>query len=352
MTDFKKLPSVFSFKRCHVISDALFTNVEESGATPLLVSRHGIRGTQNVASGGKDRNVNNIQVTDTAKTSQDATAVEVAFNLSFLDLKHSLDACASSVEGAGREMRVAINEFLDRAIDSEGLQEISRRYARNIANGRWLWRNRTIAESIVVSVVIGEQTLQFEALSIPTHHFDSYTDNEVTLGREIAAQLQGESLKNLQITARILFRGEAKNIEVFPSQVYSATQKEDGFARALYCLPSKASFENDSILCMGQAALRDQKVSNAIRTIDTWYPSFAEELAVLPIEANGASLLLQTFVRNNKSSAFDLLKKIKSLDTSSVEGMFILAIIERGGVFGESDKKAAKEKEETAVEGA
>ena len=45
---FKKLPGVLAFQRGVVISDALFFNVQEGSQTPVMVVRHGIRGTQNV----------------------------------------------------------------------------------------------------------------------------------------------------------------------------------------------------------------------------------------------------------------------------------------------------------------
>ena len=49
---FKKLPGVLAFQRGVVISDALFFNVCEDSQTPVMVVRHGIRGTQNINKDG------------------------------------------------------------------------------------------------------------------------------------------------------------------------------------------------------------------------------------------------------------------------------------------------------------
>jgi len=126
---------------------------------------------------------------------------------------------------------------------------------------------------------------------------------------------------------------------VFPSQNY-LEDKPKGFARSLYCLgtPDRAS-KTDGIRVMGQAALRDQKISNALRTIDTWYPDFASFGRPIPVEPNGANLEAQRFFRHGKKvSAFDLVKQLNTLDPASPEGLFVTASLIRGGVFSEGGK--------------
>ena len=44
--------------------------------------------------------------------------------------------------------------FVDRAKESEALVHLACRYVRNIANGRFLWRNRTVASSATVEVLL------------------------------------------------------------------------------------------------------------------------------------------------------------------------------------------------------
>ena len=54
-------------------------------------------------------------------------------------------------------------------------------------------------------------------------------------------------------------------------------EKTKGFSRSLYQLtPKKPDHKANDNQYLGQAALRDQKIGNALRTIDTWYPLFEE----------------------------------------------------------------------------
>lgn len=283
-TVFKKLPGVLSFQRGIVISDALFYN-EIAGQFeqhPLPVVRRNIRGTQNINKGGdgetstasdaKRQEVSNIQTTDTAKLSPDADALIARFSLRFLDLKNALFACAPGAKDTDAEIAAlheSIDGFIERAKKGDGVIEIGRRYTRNIANARWLWRNRLIARKITVTVSReGKKLAEFDALSTPLSHFDNCTENEQAVAEAIAEGMRGNAAVMLDITARVEF-GAKGAFEVFPSQNY-IEDKPKGFARSLYCLgAAEKTGKTDAIRHMGHAALRDQKVSNALRTIDT-----------------------------------------------------------------------------------
>ena len=348
---FKKLPGVLAFQRGVVISDALFFNVCEDGQTPVMVVRHGIRGTQNVnksgdaekstAAAAKRAEVSNIQTTDTAKLDANAQALAVRFSLRFLDLDNVLFACAPSSTDADdlvRQYRDSVASFIERAKTSDGLNEVAARFARNIANGRWLWRNRTIARQITVRVsVAGKALASFDALATPLNHFNDISADERKVAAYIADGLRGDDDAGLDIEAQLDF-GVRGALEVFPSQNY-VEDKPRGFARPLYCLGaperihSRNGMEFESTRTMGHAALRDQKIGNALRTIDTWYPRYAEHGRPLPVEPNGASLEAQEFFRDRKTSAFEFARCLNTLDPASPEGMFMIASLIRGGVF-------------------
>jgi CRISPR-associated protein Csy3 len=342
----KKLPGVLSFQRGIVITDALLFDDIDGDLVPLPVQRHGIRGTQNVNK--KDKNeVSNIQTTDTAKMSPESSAVIARFSLRFIDLKNTLFACAPSKgdeESMIRNMRDSVRVFVEKAQQSEGLQEIARRYARNIFNGRWLWRNRVIAQKIDVDVEMDGKSLgQAEALQIPLNSFENYTEAEKQVADVIADNLRGRSNGCLTVSARMYF-GMQGALEVFCSQNY-LEKPPKGFARSLYCIGNgeKRSEEVSAIRIMGQAAIRDQKVSNALRTFDTWYPEFSTFGKPIPIEPKGASLEAQRFFRDKKSdSAFGLALKLRELDPASDHGMYMIASLIRGGVYSESEKSEAK----------
>ncbi|WP_306478499.1 type I-F CRISPR-associated protein Csy3 [Methyloversatilis sp.] len=349
--EFKKLPGVLAFQRGLVITDALFFNVLKDGQTPVMVMRHGIRGTQNVnkdgdtekstAANAKRQEVSNIQTTDTAKLDEEADALAVRFGLRFLDLKDVLFACAPSSTDANdlvRNYRDSVSSFIERAKSSVGLEEVSVRFARNIANGRWLWRNRTIARAVEVRVSVGGKLIAtFNAIATPLNHFDDITEDERKLATVIAEGLRGKEDSGLDIEARLDF-GVRGALEVFPSQNY-VENKPRGFARPLYCLGApervrdRNGMEFESTRTMGHAALRDQKIGNALRTIDTWYPAYADHGRPLPVEPNGASLESQEFFRDRKTSAFEFARRLNTLDPASPEGMFMIASLIRGGVF-------------------
>lgn len=371
---FKKLPGVLSFQRGIAISDALFFNqLDDNTETPVMVVRHGIRGTQNVSSGDskpakakktdqeanaaeasptvdgttKDsvaRDVSNVQITDTAKLDPRSTALKVRCHLRALDLEQLLFAVAASKgeqdTTAVKRYRESVERFIAAAKESEGLQEVSRRIARNIANGRWLWRNRTLAHSIRIEARgLGDRLLgQYDALAISLNHFDNVSESERVLASVIADGLRGEA-ETIAIEAIIDF-GIRGSVEVFPSQNY-VEKKPKGFARPLYCVghpsESRAVTEGnlyfDATREMGQAALRDQKIGNALRTIDTWYPAYAERGRPIPVEPNGANLDAQAFFRDKKTSAFEYARRFNLLDPNTSEGQFMIASLIRGGVL-------------------
>jgi len=347
----KKIPAVTSFKRASVISDGGFYNLDESGReSPLDVIRHGIRGTQNINQDKDTKEVSNIQVTESARTAPDARMFSVRYGLKMLPLSQSLDACAGTDASLMREY---VNKFIEAASESDGLDEVCRRIARNILNARWLWRNRMIGKSVSVSVR-GEnvEIENVDSLSISLNNFDDYIEDERILGGRIAAALRG-SVENqwLRIEA-VVDLGFTGSIEVFPSQNY-IEKKPDGFARPLYKLGRPDPVTTDlmgrqsligfnDVRVMGQAALRDQKIGNALRTIDTWYPEAqANGYKPIPVEPEGANLDQMTFYRRNKkgSSAFDIARRLAEVDPNSEDGMFMIAAIMRGGVYGESGKE-------------
>ncbi len=358
-TTFKKLPGVLSFQRCMFPTDALFYNEYDKKERSILpVIRHGIRGTQNInkaqsakandatAGSAKREEVANVQRTDSAKLDTGARALLVQFDLRFLDLSKGLFACAPGKEDSLemiQQFKEVLFEFIDKAKNGQGIVEVARRYARNIANGRFLWRNRTIAESVDVEVEDLQTpeesrfSVSFKALDVPLNHFDDYGDAEKKLAEVIVDGLKGNRQVVLRVVARVNF-GMDGPLEVFPSQNY-LENKPKGFARSLYYVGDMpVAREAHVIEQLGQAALRDQKIGNALRTIDTWYPGYESYGLPIAIEPNGANLDAQQFFRNSRqASGFRLMEKIAEVDPDTPNGMFLLACLVRGGVFSGSD---------------
>lgn len=358
---FRKLPGVLAFSRGILVTDAeLFNEIDgEYERDPVKVIRHGIRGTQNINKGNegegsttadtKERKIANVQQTDSAKLDPRADALIARFAFRPLPLdgeqRYSVAPGKNDSDDEIAAMRESIENFIDRAKGSDGLLEVSRRLARNIVNGRWLWRNRAIARGIEVRVYRhdGIQAPRLEAmepiavvdaLAVPLNHFNDYLEAERDLGEIIALNLAGEAADTLIVEARLTF-GMQGAIEVFPSQNY-IEGKPKGFARPLYRLgqPDKGDPGRD-VRVMGNAAMRDQKVANALRTIDTWYPGYNDWGRPIAVEPNGANLEAQNFFRpiNSTHSSFKLFTRLNKVDPDSEEGMFCIASLLRGGVY-------------------
>ena len=350
-TPFKKLPGVVSLYRGMLLTDAMFYSLMSGGErVPLYVMRHGIRGTQNVnesksdadsatVAGAKGREVSNIQQTDSAKLAPGATALEVRFEVRFVDLSGAISACAPSKSDTMDDIntfKATLAQFIECAKEGQALDMLSLRYARNIANGRWLWRNRTIAQSIKVTALINSGRLEFDALATPLNHFDNPTEAERELAQVIKEGLCGNLTASIKVAAEVNL-GIQGSVEVFPSQNY-LENKVKGFARSLYQMGNAPQDQDKhGVMFLGQAAFRDQKIGNMLRTIDTWYPLFAERGVPIAVEPNGASLNAQMFFRTKKNTGFDILRRVGTLDPMSDEGQFLLACIIRGGVYSGGD---------------
>lgn len=346
------LPSVLSLQRGTIVTDgAMFSVLPGDKLTPVRVIRHGIRGV--LLEKGKD-SVSNPQRTESAKTAPTAIGLSVQFNWRALPAQNLLFACSDVA------YREKISTFIGEAFKIGVLEfdEVCRRYARNILNGRWLWRNRMLGE-VSVTAKVGER--EFKSLGSNLKGFENFTEDETNLALIIAQSLtSGAGGEVIRVDGRVMF-GFAGAVEVFPSQ-NMVTSKPSGFARSLYKTNPIARKELQGILAtannsgefagefaadvidMGEAALRDQKIGNAIRTIDTWYDGFDKQQQIIAIEPNGASLDANEIFRSGtqNANAKSLLERIETFREPQTcfdpRKAFLIALMVRGGVFSNSKK--------------
>lgn len=333
---FENTPSVLSFRRAMVLSDALFYSLVDGQEKPVHVMRHGIAGTQNTDNAKDDPR--NLQVTDTAKLHHDSSTLIVKLSLRMLDIGQSLEQMSGLKDL--KPFMTALNRFIDGSKGSHGLRHVASRFAHTILNGGWLWRNRSIAQSISITVSVNNENfiVDADASQYPINDFNGDSDDKKRLTDIIFKQLCGENSQSLDITATV--ETGVKGVEVYPSQLY-VQDKPKGFARPLYNVGSKQRADNQGMERLGIAALRDQKVGNKLRCFDTWYPSFADIGRAIAIEPVGANLEDIAFYRDKASSAFNMLKRIAKIDPNTTEGMFLMTtLLIRGGVYsGSGDKK-------------
>lgn len=346
-----KIPGVLSFQRGTIVTDGTLSSIVPGEAAerfvPIKVIRHGIRGINNSPKG---EDVANIQRTESAKTATDAVGLAVAFSCRTLPAERLLFGCSDPTYR--RAVDGFIARFFVRGVPE--FDEVCRRYARNILNGRWLWRNRMLGD-VSVSAKCGD--IVYKSSGSRLNDFDEYTEDEKALAQNVIASgfllPPNSAAPALSVVGRVTF-GFTGEVEVFPSQ-NMVTNKPKGFARSLYkvdmisrkelvSILSGASKDGDDagefmadMIDMGRAALRDQKIGNAIRTIDTWYPDYAG--MPIPVEPNGASLETNSLHRKPvAANAKGLLAKIDEIVPSATfnpDAAYLIALIVRGGVFSE-----------------
>ena len=351
-----KIPSVLSVQRGTIVTDGIMSSLVPTSngdhrKVPVRVIRHGIRGV--LPKKEKD-SVSNPQRTESAKTVPTAVGLDVTFSFRTIPKSELLFACSDVA------YRQALGGFIERFFKRgvKEFDEVCLRYARNIFAGRWLWRNRVfgapVVEAKLTTADAGTYTSQWTPQD-KVERFEQYSEDEQRFAADVVASgLLGANVA-AEISGRVLF-GFAGEVEVFPSQ-NMVTAKPDGFARSLYkvdmvsrrdLMAIMGSARKDGedagefsadMIDMGVAALRDQKIGNAIRTIDTWYAEYANTNAPISIEPNGANLEANVLYRDGRQQgAKDLLTLVDELQPGAdfdPRAAYLIALLVRGGVFSE-----------------
>lgn len=267
----------------------------------------------------------NLQTVDVAALPSDADTLRVSFTLRVLSDTGRPSACNDA-------------DYLHKLLSTvhaytaaNGFLELARRYAFNLANGRFLWRNRIGAEQVEVRVaqlVGGEAKANwtFDALSLPLRHFETPADAAVPLG-ELAALIAAGLAGDLHVLLRIVaYVRLGAGQEVFPSQELILERGRGDKSKTLYAVD-------------GTAGIHSQKIGNAIRTIDTWYGD-ADGLGPIAVEPYGSVTTEGKAYRQpkDKTDFYNLLDNwvLKDKAPALEQQHFVIATLIRGGVFGEA----------------
>ncbi|ENV79712.1 type I-F CRISPR-associated protein Csy3 [Acinetobacter ursingii] len=264
----------------------------------------------------------NPQTVDACALGEHQDTLKVGFTLKVLGGVEHPSACNNEI------FLKSYNDVAKNYITTYGFSELAKRYALNLANARFLWRNRVGAEKVEVVVTVNDQAaVTFNALNYPLHNFDATDENIQNLAHQIASALKGE-------IPYLLIKVEAyalvgKGQEVYPSEELVLDKGKGEKSKILYHV-------NDV------AAMHSQKLGNALRTIDTWYPEFDEKKTAIAIEPYGAVTNLGKAYRTpkDKKDFFTLFDKYalgESLENPEQEH-YVMAVLVRGGVFGQSSK--------------
>lgn len=330
-----KVASVLSFEKKLVSSDGYFYGTtwdNKVECTPLKLVEKSVRGTisnrlkatvkNDPAKLNAEVEKPNLQTVDTCALSPEQDTLKVSFTLKVLGgLEPS--ACNNS------EFKSSYMEAAKAYVEQYGFKELGRRYALNIANGRFLWRNRVGVDQIEVVVKSDGYEKRFDSLAFSTRSMECDDQDVLELGEMIANVLASEEdFLLLEIDAYVKV-GKAQI--VYPSEELVLDKGKGTKSKILYA-------NNDT------AAFHEQKIGNAIRSIDTWYSAYETPSGAGPIaiEPYGAVTNLGVAFRTPKEkqdfyTLFDRFALGEKLDNEADEH-YVMAVLVRGGVFGESDK--------------
>jgi CRISPR-associated protein Csy3 len=335
-----KTASVLAFERKLDPSDALFhagnwvQRDTTEGWQAVSISEKSVRGTISNRLKAKDQDPAkldaaienpNLQKVDVAALPSTTDTLKVVFTLRVLGGTGKPSACNDADY---------LNKLLDTVrgyVDTQGFDELGRRYAFNLANGRFLWRNRIGAEQVEVRVAhlvggIPQQAWTFDALALPLRSFDAPSESHPALeglARLVANGLVGQQHVLLQVTAFVRI---GCGQEVFPSQELILDRGRGDKSKTLYEVN-------------GVAGIHSQKIGNALRTIDTWYEG-ADEMGPIAVEPYGSVTTQGKAYRQPKQKLdfYSLLDNwiIKDQAPPVEQQHFVIATLVRGGVFGEA----------------
>ena len=340
MTDKLTTASVLAFERKLDPSDAVFhagrwdDRSQSHAWQRVTIKPKSVRGTISNRLKAKDQDPAkldaaienpNLQTVDVAALPAEADTLKVQFTLRVLGGAGTPSACNSAAYQA--KLLATVQGY----VQQHGFGELARRYAANLANGRFLWRNRAGAEQVEVTVEQmhngqAAHTWSFDALALNTRAVGAINTEAKgldELGQAMAAGLTGSQHVLLRITA---FVRQGAGQEVFPSQELILDKDSAGKSKTLYHVD-------------GVAAIHSQKIGNAIRTIDTWYEG-AEELGPIAVEPYGSVTTQGKAYRQPKQKLdfYTLLDNwlLKDQVPPVEQQHFVMAVLIRGGVFGDA----------------
>ncbi|MFK5986841.1 MAG: type I-F CRISPR-associated protein Csy3 [Pseudomonadota bacterium] len=359
-TDNLILPSLLSFERKIETSDGLmfsgnWSDTELTGQPdrqqnnnkwkPVLITKRQNRSTQSAA--GID-DTKKIEPNPVSSDSDDANlpiaqdTLKLSFTLRFIGNVGQAFACNAPT--FSKAVKNKVTAYVGE--NGTGLEELAFRYAYNIANGRFLWRNRVGAEEIFISVKINgkKDPIEFNAYNFSLKDFSKNHDNDKLkiLAKTIQKGLSGteDDFVFLEVNAFVKL---GKGQHIFPSQEMNMGEKK------------KVLFQLDKC-----AAMHNVKIGNAIRTIDNWYGDKmlikvkegkkdkavsvpVDDKQPIAIEPYGAVTQHGRAYRHTEIDFYTLLLNwLNAEDEDSIDNSvknYVIANLIRGGVFSQGGDK-------------
>ena len=246
-----KTASVLAFERKLDPSDALFyagdwnSRDDHSNWNPVSVQEKSVRGTISNRLKSKDQDPTkldaqienpNLQTVDVASLPATSDTLKIIFTLRVLPGTGKPSACNNS------DYQTKLLQCVDSYLQANGFSELANRYASNLANGRFLWRNRLGAEAVDIRISQlrdgqAVSTWAFDAFDFSLRDFDSKPAGLDELASVIEAGLSDREHVLLDVVAFVrMGRGQ----EVYPSQELILERGRGDKSKTLYSVDKVA----------------------------------------------------------------------------------------------------------------
>lgn len=343
-----KLPSLLAYTRSITPSVGVFFGVENKQdlfnykkRLPVQITTVGLAAT--ISNYSKDvekameNNGKNLQKTQQALVPDGCNFVAMEFALNVVNNFKNPVNCNDPV------YRKIINDFVKSYLSTDKIRDLAKLYLQNILTARFMFRNLNNSSKMEVHIKSDDKIFTFNAHS-NLHNLAQFNAEEQKnisiLLNELTSALKGDLkevgdgykvpvIVNWRVTT--VFETEP-NTEVYPSQEFLEDSKE---GKVLTTVTTSLDKE--------QAAYHSQKIGNAIRTIDIWYPDYSSEdkQYPLPVEPYGIDKASESVARK-KENLYSHLEKIEDYSTKvPVDDVshFIIACLIRGGVYSGGKSK-------------
>lgn len=324
------VPSVLAFNRKIEPSDALMQSGlwaqqnNAAGWQDIELHEKRNRGTKSQYGVADDEKKDSNPVwVDDATLPHDTDTLKVSFTVKFLG--NIAEPTTHNRPEFERDLNTAFAQYQKNV----GFLPLARRYAQNLANARFLWRNRLGAEDICVKIFSKQanKTWSFDGYQHNLYDFETSKDKQIEeLAKLIADSFANDTYLLLEVAA---FAKLGEGQHVFPSQEMVMDIPKGKKSKYLYQIKTPQG------LCAG---IHSEKIGNAIRTIDTWYESDAQPKPAIAVEPYGSVPNRGVAYRTSKTDFYTLLISWLAGDEVAIDDQhFIVANLIRGGVFGGND---------------
>lgn len=257
---------------------------------------------------------------DTVRLPDNADTLRISFALRVIGKAGIPESC--SLPRYSDRLAAIVDSYRE----AFGFQELATRYANNLVNARFAWRNRFTADAMEVRIRCPNAGLTAPLVADAfAYSLRQFTSDVVvdTIARHIGVTLMSESYASFEVEA---FARLGTRREVFPSQEL-ILDKGDWRTCKSKTLHS----------VQGAAAIHARKIGNAMRTIDTWY-SGDSDLSPIAVEPYGPVLQPERSYRpHGQGKDFQSLLETWLLEGKAPDAAqqhYLMANMIRGGIVG------------------